>query len=472
VISNPSRRCRHRAPAEHGPAVKGKTFGPETATGASVRAAAARTVNAVRAQGRSLTDAIVMFDEGLDRRDLPLLRELCTGTLRLLPRLEVLVARLLRRPMKAADKDLEALLMVGLYQLEALRVPAHAAVAATVDATRALHKPWAAGLVNGVLRRWLREADTLEPRLDEDPTARWLLPRWLLDRLVAAWPEHWQSIAAALMGRAPMQLRVNRTRVDRDSYRRRLAAEGVAASALDWNDVGLLLDAAVPTSRLPGFDTGLVSVQDAGAQLAADLLDVHAGDSVLDCCAAPGGKSAHLLERSSTGGSTVRLTAIDHDKARLDVLRATLDRLGLEAEVVAGDTAAPAGAWAERHYQRILLDAPCSATGVIRRHPDIKCLRRDADIPRLASIQQRMLDAVWPLLAPGGKLLYATCSILPDENEARIDRFLSEHADARELAIDADWGLARRHGRQLLPADGGADGFYYALLVKTVGTGG
>ena len=407
----------------------------------------------------------------LDPHDRALLRELCAGTLRLLPRLEALVALLLHRPMKAVDKDLEALLLVGLYQLEALRIPAHAAVAATVDATRVLQKPWAAGLINGVLRRRLREAEALEARLDDDPAARWLLPRWLLDRLIAAWPADWQSVAAALMGRASMQLRVNRTRIDRDAYRQQLAAADIAASALGWNDVGLVLDTPVPTSRLPGFDAGLVSVQDAGAQLAAGLLDARAGESVLDCCAAPGGKSAHMLERSSTGGASARLTAIDRDDARLDILRATLDRLGLEAEVTAGDAAAPAGAWAERRYQRILLDAPCSATGVIRRHPDIKCLRRDADIPQLALVQHQMLTAIWPLLAPGGRLLYATCSILPDENEAQIGRFLANHPDARELTIDADWGLPRRHGRQLLPKDGGADGFYYALLVKTVGAG-
>ena len=452
--------------------MRGNANGGETPAGAAVRAAAARVVSAVRSQGRSLTDAAADVGDVLDPQDQALLRELCAGTLRLLPRLEALVGLLLRRPMKAADKDLEALLMVGLYQLKALRIPVHAAVAATVDATRALNKPWAAGLVNGVLRRWLREADALEARLDEAPAARWLLPRWLLDRLIAAWPAHWQSIAAALMGRAPMQLRVNSARIDRDAYCQQLAAAGIDARPLSWNDVGLVLAAAVPTSRLPGFDAGLVSVQDAGAQLAAELLDAHAGESVLDCCAAPGGKSAHLLERSSADGASARLTAVDRDDARLDVLRATLDRLGLEAEVTAGDATAPAGAWAERRYQRILLDAPCSATGVIRRHPDIKCLRRDADVRQLALVQQRMLAAIWPLLAPGGRLLYATCSMLPDENEAQIGRFLADHADAQELTISADWGLPRHHGRQLLPVDGGADGFYYALLVKTLGAVG
>ncbi len=465
-INAPPRRRRPSAGPD--PRGKGRAADKDAAPGAEVRAVAARIVDAVRSKGRSLTDA-ALAEQGLDPRDRPLLRELCAGTLRRLPRLEALIALLVRRPMKAADKDLEALLLVGLYQLDALRMPSHAVVGASVEATRVLGKPWAAGLVNGVLRRRLREAEALSARLDADPVARWLLPRWLLDRLQAAWPEHWQHIASALMGRAPMQLRVNRGRSDRDSYRQQLAAAGIDARALDWNSLGLVLDAAVPTAQLPGFEAGLVSVQDAGAQLAADLLDAAAGDAVLDCCAAPGGKSAHLLERAGAG---MRLTAVDHDRARLDVLRANLDRLGLEAEVAVGDAAAPAGSWAERRYQRILLDAPCSATGVIRRHPDIKCLRRDTDVAQLAAVQRRMLAAVWPLLADGGRLLYATCSLLPEENEHQIAAFLAAHADARELPIDAAWGLQRSHGRQLLPADAGPDGFYYALLCKAPAAGG
>ena len=433
-------------------------------TGTAARVAAARTIHAVRDQGRSLTDALEALPPLDDERDRSLVQELCYGVLRTLPRQEALVAALLHKPLKREDRDLDALILVGLYQLTDTRIPPHAAVAATVEAARAIGKGWAASLINALLRRFQRERERLLPRTERSPEVRWLFPRWLLDRLQSAWPEHWQDIVAASNTRAPMTLRVNHSRITRAEYARRLSAAGLTARPAPGTDYGLTLDQPQATARLPGFNDGLVSVQDAGAQLAAQLLDARPGDRVLDACAAPGGKSAHILERAGGG---LDLTALDIDPIRLERVQKTLSRLGLSAQVVQGDAAAPNGDWAGERYDRILLDAPCSATGVIRRHPDIKWLRRDSDIDKLASLQGRMLDVLWPLLAPGGTLLYATCALLPEENEGQIRSFLTRRGDARALRLEAPWGMQRAFGLQTLPTEAGPDGFYYAALEKT-----
>jgi 16S rRNA (cytosine967-C5)-methyltransferase len=401
---------------------------------------------------------------GFDRaRDLPLVQELCYGTLRLLPRLEAVIGQLLHKPLKSDDRDIHALLLIGIYQLAATRIPPHAAVASSVEAARLLEKGWAASLVNALMRRFQREQDQLLSRADRSPESRWLFPRWLLRRLQSAWPERWQRLVQASNAQAPMTLRINRTRVSRADYVARLTPAGLASRPAPDAPAGVVLDRPVPVGKLPGFESGLVSVQDAGAQLAAPLLSAMPGERVLDACAAPGGKTAHILEQTDNG---VELTALDADARRLELVRENLDRLSLKARVVLGDASAPEGAWADASYDRILLDAPCSATGVIRRHPDIKWLRRDSDIVALAQCQSRMLEAVWPLLTAGGTLLYATCSLLPEENNQQISAFLSRHADAREIPIAADWGIARSVGRQTLPTLGGWDGFYYARLEK------
>ena len=398
-----------------------------------------------------------------DTRDRALVQELSYGTLRLLPRLEFLAAGLMHKPLKPGEGDLEALILVGLYQLIATRIPPHAAVAATVAAARAQRRPWAAGLVNALLRRYEREKDTLEAASAEAPRVRWLFPDWLLGRLQAAWPDHWQAICDASNTRPPMSLRVNRLRTDRRNYAARLAENGISARPLPHAAAGLTLDAPVATARLPGFDAGLVSVQDGGAQLAAFLLDPQPGERILDACAAPGGKAAHLLELAD---NDLDLTAVDLDPQRLARVDEGLARLGVRARTCIGDAAAPDGDWAQGTYRRILLDVPCSATGVIRRHPDIKWLRRDTDIARLAALQGRILDAVWPLLAPGGTLLYVTCSLLPQENEDQVTAFLGRTMDARSDPIEAPWGLIRGPGRQILPEAGGMDGFFYARLKR------
>jgi 16S rRNA (cytosine967-C5)-methyltransferase len=439
-----------------------ETF-PATPAGSSARAAAALVIHSVRDRGRSLTDALEALVTLGDERDRPLVQALCYGVLRTLPRQEILVRSLLHKPLKGEDRDLEALILVGLYQLTDTRVPHHAAVAATVEATRVMGKAWAASLVNALLRRFQRERTQLLARANSAPEVHWLFPRWLLGRLQTAWPGHWREIVAASNAQAPMCLRVNRTRLTPAQYAQRLRAAGLRARPNADTSSGLALDRPVSTTALPGFAAGLVSVQDAGAQLAADLLEARPGDRVLDACAAPGGKSAHILERA---WGNLDLTALDVDPVRLERVRDNLCRLGLSARVVQGDAAAPDGSWAQQRYNRILLDAPCSATGVIRRHPDVKWLRRDSDIPVLSALQARMLDAVWALLVPGGILLYATCSLLPEENEEQIRAFLDRQSDARIRQLEGRWGLARPFGRQTLPSEGGPDGFYYAAVTK------
>jgi 16S rRNA (cytosine967-C5)-methyltransferase len=431
--------------------------------GAAVRAAAARVVHAVQVEGRSLTTALAAVEGALPARDLALLQELCYGTLRLLPRLHALIAILLTRPLRRADRILQALMAVGLYQLVSTRIPAHAAVAATVAATRTLERPRAAGLVNAALRRFQREEAALLARVGHDDADPALFPDWLVARLKAAWPEHWRQIIAVSNQRPPMTLRVNLLRTSRAEYTAMLANAGITARELPGLPAALMLDEPVPTRRLPGFADGLVSVQDAAAQWAAALLDPRAGESVLDACAAPGNKTSHLLEQAGGG---LDLTAVDLDPDRLAPLRENLARLGLGARVLAADARAAAPDWPGAPYHRILLDAPCSATGVIRRHPDIKYLRRDSDIAALTATQDAILAALWPLLRPGGRLLYATCSVLPDENQARVQAFLAAHPDAHAVALGLPDALACAPGVQLLPAAHGGDGFYFALLER------
>jgi 16S rRNA (cytosine967-C5)-methyltransferase len=324
-----------------------------------------------------------------------------------------------------------------------------------------MRKQWAVGLINALLRRFQRERESLLVVADADPVSRYAMPGWLLKRLQADWPEHWEAIVQATNAHPPMSLRVNLARNSREEYLALLAAADIGASPIPGVPSGLVLDRPMDTQDLPGFGAGRVSVQDGGAQLAAMLLDLQPGQQVLDACAAPGGKSGHILE-----SAPVQLTAMDLEPRRLERVHQNLQRLGLSAEIAQGDAVQPQGAWADRQYDRILLDVPCSATGVIRRHPDIKLLRRDRDIAALVETQGRILRAVWPLLKTGGRLLYATCSLLADENETQVVRFLEQTPDARERVIEAGWGHARARGRQTLPGEATLDGFYYACLEK------
>ena len=429
----------------------------------SVRALAAQVLGRVLGAGRSLAGELPQALLGKSDRDRALLQEICYGTLRWYPQLRFLLERLLAKPLPAGEQDVEAVLLSGLYQLLHLRIPEYAVVSEAVTAARQLNKSRASGLINGVLRNFLRRRDALLAKMQQDSAARTAHPAWLLHRIEADWPQDWPAIVAAGNARPPQSLRVNLARLSCDEYLARLGAAGIEASASPVVDSALTLAAPIEVERLPGFAEGVVSVQDTAAQLAARLLDLQPGQRVLDACAAPGGKTCHMLEQQPR---LAHLLALDHDAERLAKVRENLDRLGFQAQVEAGDARYPAAWWDGITYDRILLDAPCSGTGVIRRHPDIKLLRSEADIESLACRQRELLDSLWPLLAPGGVLLYATCSVLKRENEALVADFLAAHPDAREWAITAPWGRAGLHGRGIPTGEVDMDGFFYARLLK------
>ena len=429
------------------------------------RALAAQVVERVVVHARYLDTALTETLDALPRvqaRDTALVQEMSYGTLRWFDQLAAIAALFLDKPLKAKDQDVYALLLVGLYQLRFMRVARHAAVQETVEAATALKKPWAKNLLNACLRAALREAARAQAAIAANPSAAFSHPVWLLEEIKHHWPENWATILVANNERPPMVLRVNRLRQSRDQYLARLAQAGLPASAHPFSETAVVLESPVGVSELPGFTEGDVSVQDAAAQLAAPLLDAQAGERVLDACAAPGGKTGQLLEQAVQ----VELVALDREPARMKLIEENLARLKLSAKTVTGDAANPAGWWDGQGFDRILADVPCSATGVIRRHPDIKVRRRPGDLPRLIAAQERILEGLWPLLKPGGKLLYATCSILPVENENRMTAFLRRHPDAAEDVLTTEAGRERAVGRQILPGEAGMDGFYYARLRK------
>jgi len=427
------------------------------------RLAAARVLTAVLSGKASLGSSLPPQLDKVEHHDRALAQDLAFGAARWQPRLQLLAEKLLEKPFKAADKDVEALLLIGLYQLLHSRIPEHAAIGETVGCAAALKKPWAKSLLNAVLRRAQREHETLYAELERDPVLHTAHPRWLQKQLKAFWPEHWQAICAANNAHPPLILRVNRRHGSRDAYLEELRNAGLAAEPCTFSRDGVRLLQPCDVTTLPGFKEGRVSVQDEAAQLAADLLELAPGQRVLDACAAPGGKTCHLLEVEPALGEVV---AVDLEAKRLVRVRENLERLRLDATLIAADGRDTGAWWDGRPFQRILLDAPCSATGVIRRHPDIKLTRKPEDIPALAQLQGELLDALWPTLAPGGILLYATCSVLPTENSETIAAFLARTSDAQEVAIAGEFGLQPAHGRQLLPQLDGHDGFYYAKLFK------
>ncbi len=427
------------------------------------RLAAAKALAAVLNGKASLNSSLPVQLDKVEDRDRGFTQDLAFGTARWQPRLSALAAKLLQKPFKAADADVEALLLVGLYQLLYTRVPAHAAIGETVGCADKLKKPWAKALLNAVLRRAQRESEGLLAELEHDPVVRTAHPRWLQKSLKAFWPQQWEAICAANNAHPPMILRVNRRHHSRDAYLQLLSEAGIDAAPCVYSIDGIVLQAATDVRSLPGFAEGWISVQDEAAQLAADLLDLAPGQRVLDACCAPGGKTCHILEVEKDLGGVV---AVDLEAKRLVRVRENLARLGLSAELIAADGRDTATWWDGKPFQRILLDAPCSATGVIRRHPDIKLTRQPDDIAALAVLQGELLDALWPTLEVGGILLYATCSTLPTENTEVIQAFLARTSGARELDLATTAGIKQPHGRQLLAQEGGHDGFYYAKLIK------
>ena len=434
--------------------------------GARLRAAAAQAVDDVVATGRSLDAALADQESRVASEDRALLRLLCYGTLRHHWRLQSWLAQLLARPLKRRDSVINALLAIGLYQLTDTRIPDHAVVSQTVEASRMLRRPKLAGLLNAVMRRFLREGLASKP--PQSAEAAHDHPQWLIDAIGSDWPDHADAILAANNARAPMWLRVDRSRTTASDYVARLQDAGLAAEACTAIDGAVKLGEPAAVDELPGFSAGLVSVQDAAAQLAAPWLLARPARRVLDACAAPGGKSGHLLE---LGGPELDLTCLDKDERRLRAVADNLARLGRTATLVCADASTPQAWWDGEAYDAILLDAPCSATGVIRRHPDIKLLRRESDIDALAGLQRSLLDGLWPLLAPGGRLLYVTCSVLAAENDGVTGPFVAATPDAREddaLQDNNIHDLMQRKacGYQVLPGTGDMDGFYYACLEK------
>ncbi len=427
------------------------------------RALAAAALAEVALRGASLRDVIQRRAPQLaDPRDRALLTALLNEGARWWLRFDAAVESMLQQSLRQKEPAVHALLVLGLIQLDVLQLPAYAAVAATVQAVRGLHRPRHAGLVNAVLRRWQREREQRLAGLDADPVTRLAYPAWLLQDFRNDWPQQAEQIALAGNGEPPLMLRVNRRLTTRETLRADLQAGGQEATLHPWLVDALVLPHSTDVTRLPGFAEGHFAVQDGAAQIAADLLQADEGMRVLDACAAPGGKTCHLLERH-----TLDLTALEFDAGRARRIEQNLERLQLQAQVVVGDAARPETWWDGRSYQRILIDAPCSATGVIRRRPDVRLHRRESDIASLQSQQHRILEALWPLLAPGGRMVYATCSLLRAENQVILEAFLKSRPDASPAAIQLPAGQAAGPGWQVLPGNGDLDGMYYAVLEKS-----
>ncbi|MET0654448.1 MAG: 16S rRNA (cytosine(967)-C(5))-methyltransferase RsmB [Pseudoxanthomonas sp.] len=426
------------------------------APGVATRVLAAKVLDAVIRRGRSLKGELVTALAQLpDPRDRALLEAICFSALRQRARYEAALQLWLQKPLGEKDGDVRALLLVGFAQIDAMGLPAHAALSATVEAARTLGRPHQAGMINALLRRAQREGFP-----ESDPAAAW--PAWLRKKMNLEWGDRAAAIFEASAHAAPLWLRVNRRKGSRDEYAARLQQAGIASSTDPDLPDALRVDLPVAVSALPGFAEGDVSVQDGSAQQVADALPIAAGARVLDACAAPGGKSAHLLERDPS----MRLLALDVDQRRLNRVRETLARIGAQADFRAADASDVQSWWDGEPFDAVLLDAPCSATGIVRRQPDVLLHRRPEDLSSLLVLQARLLDGLWRTVKPGGVLLYATCSILQDENARQISSFVTRTPDVAAEILDSRYGHAAGDGRQRLTGEKGMDGFFYALLRK------
>jgi len=415
--------------------------------------------------GASLADVLEpRLEKFTDARDRAFVQAICYGVCRSYTRLDFLLSHLLKKPMSERDADVHALLLVGLFQLSEMRVSAHAAVSETVNAAAAFKKkPWARGLVNAILREYLRRDAELTEEVKDDQEALHAHPMWWIAALKKNWPEHWEQVLAANNEHPPMMLRVNQQKISRAHYLEKLTD----ATAIAETTHGVVLATPMAVEKIPGFVLGEVTVQDGAAQLAAELLDLHDDQRVLDACAAPGGKLTNIIEIKP---HIAEVVAVEKDKHRCLAINENVLRIQSATKVtIINDDVANTSKWFDgRLFDRILLDVPCSASGVIRRHPDIKLLRDAKDIPVLAKDQARILEATWSLLKPGGLLLYATCSVFSQENADVVQAFLAKHVDATEEKINAEWGLECSVGRQILPGMHNMDGFYYARLKKLI----
>lgn len=427
---------------------------------AQLRALAAETCFQVVDQGKSLSDVLPKAQHKLaSAADKALLQEICFGVMRTLPQLETVCQQLMSKPLIKQLRPLQFLIYVGIYQLRFMRIPDHAAISETVEAARSLKGQSLTKLINGVLRNVQRQPELFDFSGASD-AVNYNHPGWIISAVQQAYPEKWQSVLVANQQKAPLWLRVNQQQISPDAFIAELAEAEIACSQpLNYLPVAVKMEQARDVTALPGYENGWFSVQDAAAQHAALLLNAQPGDTVLDACCAPGGKTCHLLEQ--TAGLTV--TALDRDERRLERVYHNLERLQLNARVVAADMLDTDGWWQGELFDRILLDVPCSATGVIRRHPDIRWLRKKSDIAPLVELQQQILQQAWQLLKPGGTLLYATCSILPAENNEQISHFLANQSDAELLPIAV---AGNATSWQILPGEQDLDGFFFALLHK------
>jgi 16S rRNA (cytosine967-C5)-methyltransferase len=424
---------------------------------AAQRHAAAVVGNVLAGRSLDAELAALWTREAVPAADRALVQDLCYGTLRFLGGIDAILDRLLDKPLR--NERLRQLFRVALYQLAHTRAAPYAVVDHAVSACAALGELAAKGLVNAVLRNFLRRREALEAAARETDLGRYSHPQWWVDKLRAQYPDRYGEVLESANRHPPLTLRVNTRAIDVAAYVGRLEAAGIDARPLGGPAV--ILERPIPVERIPGFAEGEVSVQDAAAQYAAVILDAPAGARVLDACAAPGGKTAHIVERADAD-----LLALDNDPARLERVRSNLSRLHLSARVACGDAADPAAWWDKTLYSHILADVPCSASGVVRRHPDIKWLRRHSDVAGFAQRQGDILEALWRTLAAGGKLLYATCSVFHEENAAQIERFLERHRDALRLPLPGPHTNAQQLAGQILP-DAHHDGFFYALLQKS-----
>ncbi len=424
----------------------------------NLRALAAKVVFQVLEKGISLSVALPDQQRHLDNgKDKALLAELCYGVMRYLPQLDKQVSDCMSKQMKGKQRIVHQLLLVGCYQLYFTRIPSHAAISETAEACRQLKFEGLVKVVNGVLRNIQRQE---KPLATDNDTLAYNTPAWIIKRLKEAYPDSWQNVIEQSHERPPMWLRNNQQSQTRETYLQALAGLEIEAEAGNSPD-SILLSSPRDVMQLPGFETGAASVQDGAAQWAATLLAPQGNELVLDACAAPGGKTCHLLELAPD----IKLVAVDFDEKRLERVQQNLDRLSLKAECIHGDAAKIDSWWQGDKFDRILLDAPCSATGVIRRHPDIKWLRKNNDIEELAQLQAQIFDHCWKWLKPGGTLLYATCSILPQENKDQVSAFLARTPDATLVPI-AEQADPNDIGWQIVPGQNNMDGFYYARLVK------
>jgi len=428
----------------------------------NVRAVAASILVQLLEQQGSLTSGLQPFK---NRDDYPLLQEICFGTCRHFYSLEFILKQLVAKPLRSKDKDVKCLLLVGLYQLRHMSLPEYAVINETVSGVSKLKKPWSRGLINAVLRNYLRDLESVELNIKTSSACiKYDQPKWLADQIQQDWPDHWQQIFENSNQRPPMTVRVNLSRVTRSDYLERLESVEIDAASGNLASSSIYLTKAQPVELLPGFSAGLSSIQDEASQLIPPLLQLEPHQRVLDACAAPGGKTCHILEAQPLVDS---LTSLDIAKSRLVRVEENLQRLNLKANLKAADARDLAAWWDGKLFDRILLDAPCSATGVIRRHPDIKVLRSAENLAELNTLQLAILQKIWTTLKPGGLLLYTTCSILSQENSEIVAKFIESSDNAKYEGINVDWGVECPLGRQLLPSDNGPDGFFFSLIRKT-----